>query len=91
MKLNLVKIVTLIGAISAGGIALADSGSTEDHEVPVHHSPTDTDSDALSAMMMEGGFEHLDRNGEGTVTRDEVAMHHKGMHGNTRPMAGGDR
>lgn len=88
MKLSIFKAVTLIGALSAGGVAFADS-PPQDDSLSDHQGMANHDSDNFSAMMMNGGFEHLDLNGDGTISRAEVVEHHKSMHANANMMMNG--
>lgn len=81
---NIIKIFTLIGAISAGGVAHANSGYASGH-----HELPDRNATGHSSMMEADAFEHLDSDGDGTVTRSEVAMHRQNMHA-SNTMRGGD-
>ncbi|WP_147438941.1 hypothetical protein [Roseovarius spongiae] len=81
---NLIKIFTLIGAISAGGVAHANSGYGSGH-----HELPDRNATDHSTMMRADAFEHLDSDGDGTITRSEAAMHRQNMHASNM-MTGGN-
>lgn len=67
MKRNVIQVFALIGAISAGGVALADSGyQTGHHELQAQSAGTN------SGIMTKGsvghnGVQHLDRYSDGTL------------------------
>lgn len=70
MKRNLTLILLTTVAVSAGGAALADNGYvTGHHELPQRSGITH------SGDTMKGHFRHIDRNGDGVASRQEVEAH----------------
>ncbi len=62
--------LTLIAAITVGGAALAESGYASGH----HELPDRGNNMHLEGEML-GHFEHLDKNDDSKVSREEMAAH----------------
>lgn len=62
--------LTLIASITLAGAAFADSGY-----VSGHHELPNTGNNMHFEGEMLGHFNHLDKNEDGKVTRDEMAAH----------------